>query len=77
MADEDPIPDKRVKVNPGAAWGIMLSIASILVAVGSLLTTVAGHERRLDALEQQDKQKTEMLAEVRSDIKVLLERTKQ
>jgi hypothetical protein len=50
----------------------IVTICAVLIAAGSLLTTVNSLDRRVTSLETKDEAKTALLSEVRGDVKVLL-----
>ena len=49
---------------------------SVLVAAGSMWTTLNNTVLRVGVLEQKNTQQIESMAEVKADIKILLERTR-
>lgn len=55
----------------------IVTVASVLVAVGGLITVVQNHGQRIGKLEEKDEARNAAIMEMRGDIKVLLERTER
>lgn len=73
-----PRDDEEATKRKLAAWLTFeraVTLGSLLIAVGCLLTTVRQLDSRVTKLEVLDERKNELLSDIRGDIKLLLERT--
>jgi len=67
--------DAHKKLASWLTFERIVTAGSLLIAAGSILTTIRTLDTRVTKLEMNEERRAETLAEMRGDIKVLLERT--